>query len=44
MQAQQTPASRSSSRYIALEEGFHQFSRDLSKLQVRIMTFEVKAN
>jgi hypothetical protein len=39
MQAQQTPASRSSSRYIALEEGFHQFSRDLSKLQVRTATF-----
>ncbi|KAF2672801.1 ankyrin repeat protein nuc-2 [Microthyrium microscopicum] len=33
MQAQQTPASRLSSRYIALEEGFRQFSRDLSKLQ-----------
>jgi CDK inhibitor PHO81 len=33
MQVQQTPASRSSTRYIALEEGFHQFSRDLSKLQ-----------
>jgi CDK inhibitor PHO81 len=35
MQAQQTAASRLSSRYIALEEGFRQFSRDLSKLQVR---------
>lgn len=36
MQAQQTPASRLSSRYIALEDGFRQFSADLSKLQVRL--------
>jgi hypothetical protein len=35
MQAQQTPAAKLSSRYIALEEGFRQFSNDLSKLQVR---------
>ncbi|KAF2398972.1 hypothetical protein EJ06DRAFT_543679 [Trichodelitschia bisporula] len=33
MQSQQTHASRLSSRYIALEEGFHQFSSDLTKLQ-----------
>lgn len=35
MQAQQTPAAKLSSQYIALEEGFRQFSNDLSKLQVR---------
>jgi CDK inhibitor PHO81 len=35
MQAQQTPTAKLSSRYIALEEGFRQFSNDLSKLQVR---------
>jgi len=34
MQVQQTPAAKLSSRYIALEEGFRQFSNDLSKLQV----------
>ena len=35
MQAQERPVSKFSSRYIALEEGFRQFSRDLTKLQVR---------
>jgi CDK inhibitor PHO81 len=34
MQALQPPASKLSSRYIALEEGFRQFSGDLQKLQV----------
>ncbi|KIW05164.1 uncharacterized protein PV09_03715 [Verruconis gallopava] len=33
MQARQPPASKLSSRYIALEEGFRQFSSDLAKLQ-----------
>jgi type II secretory ATPase GspE/PulE/Tfp pilus assembly ATPase PilB-like protein len=34
MQALRPPASKSSSRYIALEEGFRTFGGDLSKLQV----------
>lgn len=33
MQSQPTESSKTSSRYIALEEGFRQFSSDLSKLQ-----------
>lgn len=33
MQARPTDGSKTSSRYIALEEGFRQFSSDLSKLQ-----------
>jgi len=33
MQAQATPILKSSSRYIAIEEGFRQFSNDLNKLQ-----------
>ncbi|MBE7179916.1 MAG: hypothetical protein INR71_01705, partial [Terriglobus roseus] len=33
MQSRRTESSKTSSRYIALEEGFRQFSGDLSKLQ-----------
>lgn len=34
MQAQASTVSKTSSQYIALEEGFRQFGSDLDKLQV----------